>query len=223
MARELCVVLMSGGMDSCVTAAMAASRHRLAALHVSYGQRTASRELKAFRDIARHLNAERALEVSLESLAAIGGSCLTDPRIPVPPGGAARGEIPVSYVPFRNTHLLATAVSWAEVLGAGSIWIGAVEEDATGYPDCRREYYEAFSRVVEVGTRPETAIRIETPLIAMGKPEIVRKGVELGAPLHLSWSCYAETERACGRCDSCRMRLEAFKKAGLQDPLPYAR
>lgn len=219
---RLAVVLLSGGMDSCVTAALAARDHRLAALHVSYGQRTQARELRAFREMAAHFRAGETLEVAAPHLAAIGGSCLTDRSIPVPDEDPDREGVPVSYVPFRNTHLLATGVSWAEVLGAGSVWIGAVEEDSSGYPDCRRSYYEAFRALVREGTRPETEIRIETPLIAMRKSEIVIKGIELGAPLHLSWSCYSGQEAACGACDSCKLRLRAFRQAGVEDPAPYA-
>lgn len=218
----LAVVLLSGGMDSCVTAAMAAREHRLAVLHVSYGQRTQERELRAFREMAAHLQAERVLEVEAPHLAAVGGSCLTDPSIPVPDEDPDREGIPVSYVPFRNTHLLAMAVSWAEVLGAGSVWIGAVEEDAPGYPDCRRAYFEAFRALVRAGTRPETRIRIETPLISMTKAGIVLKGRELDAPLHLSWSCYSGSDLACGACDSCKLRRRAFRQAGVEDPVPYA-
>jgi 7-cyano-7-deazaguanine synthase len=226
MGDRLCVVLLSGGMDSCVTAAIAAGDHRVAALHVSYGQRTQARELRAFREIAAHIRAERTLVVSLESLSAIGGSCLTDHGLPVPQGDLSRtgsGSVPISYVPFRNTHLLASAVSWAEVIGADSVWIGAVEEDSSGYPDCRRAYFDAFRRLVQAGTRPGSSIAIETPLIGMRKSEIVGIGLEIGAPLHLSWSCYGESEAACGRCDSCLLRIRGFREAGREDPIPYAR
>ncbi len=218
----LAVVLASGGMDSCVAAALAARSNRLALLHVSYGQRTEAREKEAFEALADHFRAERRLAVRLEALSAIGGSCLTDERIAVPAADLERAEIPVSYVPFRNTHLLAAAVSWAEVLGARSVWIGAVEEDSSGYPDCRREYYEAFSRLVEAGTRPGAGIRIETPLLSMRKSEIVKRGLALGAPFHLTWSCYSSSRRACGGCDSCALRLGGFREAGAEDPIPYA-
>ena len=223
MSDPLAVVLLSGGMDSCVTAAEASRAGRIAALHVSYGQRTEARELRAFREIASHLGAWRTLEVRLEALSAIGGSCLTDRRIAVPGADPGREGIPVSYVPFRNTHLLAAAVSWAEVLGAGSVWIGAVEEDSSGYPDCRREYFEAFRRLVALGTRPGSAIDVLTPLISMRKSEIITRGVDLGAPFHLTWSCYGSSDAACGACDSCALRLRAFREAGLTDPIPYAR
>lgn len=218
----IAVVLASGGMDSCVLTALAAQANRLALLHLSYGQRTEARERAAFEAIADHFGAERRLVARLDALAAIGGSCLTDPAIAVPQADLDREGIPVSYVPFRNTHLLAAAVSWAEVLEAGSVWIGAVEEDSSGYPDCRGAYYEAFRRLVEAGTRPGTVIRVETPLLGLRKAEIVRKGLELGAPFHLTWSCYSSSEKACGACDSCALRLRGFREASATDPIPYA-
>ena len=215
---------MSGGMDSCVTAAIAALDHELAALHAGYGQRTQGRERKAFSDQCDHFRIPpaRRLEISLEHLGRIGGSALTDTSIGVPAGDPGREGVPSTYVPFRNTHLLAGVVSWAEVIGAPDIFIGAVEEDSSGYPDCTQAYYDAFNELVEAGTRPETHIRIITPLISMSKAQIVRKGVELGAPLHLTWSCYTGTELACGRCDSCILRLRGFQQAGVPDPIPYA-
>ncbi|HYN86406.1 MAG TPA: 7-cyano-7-deazaguanine synthase QueC [Pyrinomonadaceae bacterium] len=220
---SLAVCLVSGGMDSCVTAAVAREEtDALAFLHVSYGQLTEARERRAFEDIADFYRVERRLAVSLEPLARIGGSSLTDPSIPVSPADLASRSIPTSYVPFRNAHLLASAVSWAEVSGASSVYIGAVAEDSSGYPDCRPEFYEAFQRAVDAGTRPETRVEIRTPVIRMRKAEIVRRGLELGAPLHLTWSCYTAEGRACGRCDSCALRLRAFREAGSEDPIPYA-
>jgi len=215
------VVLVSGGMDSCVTAAVAALDHDLAFLHVSYGQRTESRERRAFEAIADHFGVRLRLAVRLGALARIGGSCLTDESLPVPEADPGRTGVPISYVPFRNTHLLATAVSWGEVLGAKRIFIGAVEEDSSGYPDCRSAYFEAFERVIEAGTRPGAAMKVKTPLIHMRKSEIVRRGLDLGAPLHLSWSCYQAEEEACGACDSCYLRLKGFSEAGVRDPIPY--
>jgi 7-cyano-7-deazaguanine synthase len=215
------VVLVSGGMDSAVAAAIAVRQHTAAFLHVSYGQRTEARERRAFEALADHYQVKR-LALKLDALARVGGSCLTDPSIPVPEADLSRSEIPVSYVPFRNTHLLAAAVSWAEVIDAGAIYIGAVEEDSSGYPDCRRPYYEAFNRLIEVGTRPGTRLRVETPLIQMRKAEIVRLGTDLNAPFHLTWSCYRSEDAACGRCDSCALRLRAFAAAGIVDPIPYA-
>lgn len=224
-ASRSAVVLLSGGMDSCVCAALACRDYPDPAfLHVDYGQRTEARERHAFEEIARHFGVRRTLTLACPGLAAIGGSALTDPAIAVPEAesGApvAGGEIPVTYVPFRNAHFLALAVSWAEVLGAGDILIGAVEPDSSGYPDCRPRYYEVFNQLLRVGTRAP-GLRILTPLIHLGKARIVRLGLELGAPFHLSWSCYQSSDQACGRCDSCRLRLRAFAEAGHPDPIPY--
>src|SRR2546423_11438992 len=220
---SLAVCLVSGGMDSCVTAAIAREENReLAFLHVSYGQRTEARERRAFEEVADFYKVARRLVVSLEHLPRIGGSSLTDPSIPVAEADLASREIPTSYVPFRNAHLLSAATSWAEVIGARRVYIGAVAEDSSGYPDCRPEFYEAFQRVVDVGTRPTTRVDIRTPVIRMRKSEIVRRGVELGAPLERTWSCYQKDEEACGRCDSCALRLRAFREAGLKDPITYA-
>jgi len=221
MKTELAVVLVSGGMDSCVTAAMANEHYRLACLHVNYGQRTEARELRAFHELAEHYQAEKRLVVSIEHLKVIGGSALTDINIPVPEVGSSQSAIPSTYVPFRNAHLLAIAVSWSEVIGANRIYIGAVEEDSSGYPDCREVFYQAFNKVIETGTRPDTRAEIITPLIHMNKSAIVKKGAELGAPFHLTWSCYQNSERACGRCESCALRLKGFREAGVKDPIPY--
>jgi 7-cyano-7-deazaguanine synthase len=265
MNRELAIVLVSGGMDSCVTAAIANEEYRLAFLHVNYGQRTEARELRAFNEIADHYQAEKRLIISIEHLKVIGGSSLTDTSIaipevpphltplpsgerknisPSPPRGEGRGEgnlrtpnaacprmiqsgelrtssIPTTYVPFRNAHLLAIAVSWAEVIGATKIFIGAVEEDSSGYPDCREVFYQAFNKVIEMGTKPETRIDIITPLIHLNKSAIVKEGTKRRAPLDLTWSCYRNNDRACGRCESCTLRLKGFKGAGVDDPIPY--
>lgn len=217
------VVLLSGGMDSGVCAALAARETEAAALHVSYGQRTEGRELRAFRRICERLGIGRRLEVRNEVFRFVGGSALTDSRIDVPEAGQQIGQegIPVTYVPFRNAHFLAAAVSWAEVLGATRVYIGAVEQDSSGYPDCRPAYYRAFHEVVKAGTR-EGNIEIVTPLIALRKAEIVRLGVKLGAPFDLTWSCYSREDKACGVCESCVLRMRAFAEAGLQDPIPYA-
>ncbi len=219
--RSKAVVLVSGGMDSCVTAAIAAQEHTLALLHASYGQRTEARERQAFTDIADFYRVRERLLIRLDHLRTIGGSSLTDPNIPVSEANLASKEIPTSYVPFRNAHLLAAAVSWAEVLGARRIYIGAVWDDSSGYPDCRPEYYQTFNELVRVGTKPETEIEILTPLIHLQKHEIVRRGIELGAPLHLTWSCYQSEDEACGTCDSCALRLRAFARAGVEDPIAY--
>jgi 7-cyano-7-deazaguanine synthase len=223
------VVLLSGGMDSCVCAAIARERHgpeNIALLHAGYGQLTEERERRAFTDIADFYGVRQRLVVQLDHFRAIGGSALTDKSIAVPENQldatAAHGSsIPVTYVPFRNAHFLSVAVSWAEAIGAGAIYIGAVAEDSSGYPDCRPEYYRAFQNVIREGTRPETQIEIVTPVIALKKSEIIRRGVDLGAPLHLTWSCYQGEDMACGACDSCLLRLRAFAEAGMKDPIPY--
>jgi len=218
------VVLLSGGMDSCVSAAIANQTHRLALLHASYGQRTEARERRAFDELADFYGVRERLVVRFDAFAQIGGSALTDDAIAVPEKGEALAHdagIPITYVPFRNAHFLSAAVSWAEVIGATAIVIGAVEEDSSGYPDCRPEYYRAFEAVIREGTRPETSIKIVTPVIAMKKNEIVRRGFELGAPLQLTWSCYQCEDEACGTCDSCRLRLQAFERAGIRDPIAY--
>jgi 7-cyano-7-deazaguanine synthase len=221
--ETLAVCLVSGGMDSCVTAAIArAENEDLAFLHVSYGQRTEARERRAFEELADFYQVSRRLVISLEHLARIGGSSLTDTSIPVSEADLASREIPTSYVPFRNAHLLSAATSWGEVIGATSLYIGAVAEDSSGYPDCRPEFYEAFQRTIDMGTRPETRVQIRTPVIHMRKAEIIRRGLELDAPLELTWSCYRAEALACGTCDSCALRLRAFREAGVADPIPYA-
>lgn len=223
------VVLLSGGMDSCVCAAIAHSRHghgNVALLHASYGQRTQKRELRAFTEIADHYGVQQRLIVRLDYFRQIGGSALTDQNIAVPENelgapGPHGSEIPVTYVPFRNAHFLSVGTTWAEVVGASAIYIGAVAEDSSGYPDCRPEYYRVFQELIRVGTRPETNIEIVTPVIALKKNQIIRKGIELRAPLHLTWSCYQGDDLACGACDSCLLRLRAFAEAGVPDPISY--
>lgn len=222
MARELAVVLVSGGMDSAVCAAIAAQSHDLAFLHMNYGQRTEKRELRAFHALADHYRVAARLVVDVSHFKAIGGSSLTDASMPVEGADLSRTGIPTSYVPFRNAQILSIAVSWAEVRGARKIYIGAVEEDSSGYPDCRKEFYEAFNRVIKLGTKPGSGIFIETPVIAMKKEEIVLRGSELDVPFLLTWSCYMCEDLACGTCDSCALRLRGFQKAGLPDPIPYA-
>lgn len=220
---HLSVCLVSGGMDSCVTAAIAREENEeLAFLHVTYGQSTAARERRAFEQLADHFQVSRRLVASIEYLKEIGGSSLTDTNIPIAEANLSAQEIPTSYVPFRNAHLLSIAASWAETIEARRIYIGAVAEDSSGYPDCRPEFYEAFQRAIEVGTRPETQIEIVTPVIHLRKSEIIKRGSELGAPLELTWSCYRSEDRACGCCDSCALRLRAFTEAGRPDPIDYA-
>jgi 7-cyano-7-deazaguanine synthase len=219
------VVLASGGLDSCVAATLTADRwgpESVALLHVSYGQRTAAREERAMTAIAGRLGIARRLVIPLPGLGAMGGSSLTDTGLSIPDGaGQGADEIPTTYVPFRNTVLCSLAVAWAEALGAGYVVLGAVQSDRAGYPDCRAEYIEALNGLVDAGTRPGTRIEVQAPLIAMGKEEIIRLGMTLGAPFELSWSCYGMEDQACGRCESCRTRLEGFRAAGLPDPVPY--
>lgn len=220
--KSLAVVLASGGMDSAVTLAIANQHHRLAVLHLNYGQRTVQKELTAFQELAQFYDAEQTLVVDIGHLTQIGGSSLTDPEIEVARADLDSSDIPTSYVPFRNANFLTIAASWAEVLQANAIFVGAVEEDSSGYPDCRREFYDAFEQVIQVGTKPETNIKIVTPIIQLKKHEIVRKGVELGVPFEKTWSCYRRGDVACGVCDSCGFRLRGFQVAGIEDPLPYA-
>ena len=222
--KPLAVVLLSGGMDSCVTAAIASRDYRIAVLHSSYGQRTEAREKRAFLEIADRLGAQMRLHIEQRYLLAIGGSALTDQSVAVPEAdlvAARHGSIPATYVPFRNAHFLAAAVSWAEVIGAGHIFIGAVEQDSSGYPDCRPAYYKVFNDLIDAGTRPETKIEICAPLIGLSKADIIRRGAGIGAPFELTWSCYQSSDLACGRCDSCALRLRAFEQAGRTDPIRY--
>ena len=219
--KSRAVELLSGGMDSSVCAALAVRDYEAAAVHVSYGQRTQERERQSFLAICQRLKIHDRLMVHNEAFRAIGGSALTDESIAVPDAEDIGRDIPITYVPFRNAHFLAVAVSWAEVLGAEKVYIGAVEADSSGYPDCRPAYYKAFNEVVKTGTR-DGRIEILTPLIAMRKAEIVRLGLELGAPFDLTWSCYSREDEACGVCDSCVLRLRAFEAAGVRDPIPYA-
>ena len=219
------VLCLSGGMDSTVCAALAAKDYEVYALHFSYGQRTEKKELVSAEQIARLTGAKEFLPLKMDLFRSIGGSALTDEKIAVPDApeeeSAIGSEIPVTYVPFRNAHFLSAAVSWAEVVGAKTVFIGAVEQDSSGYPDCRPAYYNAFNELIRQGTKAGD-IRVETPLIHMRKNEIVRLGVELGAPFHVSWSCYSGEREACGTCESCVLRLRAFREVGISDPIPYA-
>ncbi|UCH65314.1 MAG: 7-cyano-7-deazaguanine synthase QueC [Ignavibacterium sp.] len=219
--KNIVVVAVSGGLDSCVTAAIAAQKNELAFAHINYGQRTEKRELKAFNDIADFYNAKERLIIDLTHLAEIGGSSLTDKEIEVSKADLNSKEIPTSYIPFRNANILSACVSWAEVLGAKAIFSGAVFEDSSGYPDCRPSFFKAFEDAIEQGTKPETSIKIITPVIYLSKEEIVKRGLELKAPLHLTWSCYQNEDEACGVCDSCALRLRGFQLAGIEDPISY--
>ncbi len=219
--RNIAVVALSGGMDSCVTTAIAAGNYDLALLHINYGQRTEKRELNAFNDIADFYKVDKRLIIDHAHLAEIGGSSLTEISREVRKADLSDKNIPSSYVPFRNGNILSACTSWAEVLGAEKIFIGAVYEDSSGYPDCRPEFFKAFEEVINTGTKPETNIKIETPVINFSKSEIVKKGIELGAPLYLTWSCYKNEDEACGECDSCALRLRGFQQAGVEDPIKY--
>ena len=223
MERPLSIVLCSGGLDSAAAAAVAASVGNIALLHANYGQRTEARELQAFTEIADHYGvpSEKRLIAEMTFLRDIGGSALTDTSIEVPEGDLAREGVPVTYVPFRNAHLLSAGVSWAEAIGAASVYIGVVEEDSSGYPDCRAVFLRAFEEAANLGTRPGRLMRIIAPLVRLSKKEIVEVGVKLGAPFELTWSCYTDSETACGTCDSCLLRLRGFQEAGVEDPITY--
>ena len=207
-------------MDSCVTAALAKNNSlNLAFMHVNYGQRTEKRELFAFEEICNYYNVKNKLIADISYLAEIGGSCITDLNIAVPASNLANPNIPVSYVPFRNANILSAAVSWAEVILAKDIYVGAVEEDSSGYPDCRRSFFNAFEQTIDTGTKPGTQIKIITPLINLSKKEIVEKGIALNAPLNFTWSCYKNEDVPCGECDSCALRAMGFEQAGIVDPI----
>ncbi|MBU0476204.1 MAG: 7-cyano-7-deazaguanine synthase QueC [Bacteroidetes bacterium] len=219
--KKIAVVAVSGGLDSCVTSAIANKEYDLAFAHINYGQRTQERELQAFNDIADFYSAKYRIIIDFNHLAKIGGSSLTDKTMKINDADLESKEIPTSYVPFRNANILTACVSWAEVIGAEAVFIGAVFEDSSGYPDCRPDFFEAFNKVIDLGTKPETKIMIKTPIIRMSKNEIIKKGNELNAPLHLTWSCYQNEDEACGVCDSCALRLRGFQKLGIEDPIPY--
>ncbi len=220
--KQTCIVAVSGGLDSCVTAAIAKEKYDLAFAHINYGQRTQNRELKAFHEIADFYGVEKRLVIDFSHLAQIGGSSLTDKTIEVTLADLETKEVPTSYVPFRNANILTACISWAEVINASAVFVGAVHEDSSGYPDCRPDFFRAFQIAAELGTKPETKISIETPIIHMTKAEIIEKGLELGAPLHLTWSCYKREDIACGVCDSCALRLRGFQQIGKEDPIPYS-
>lgn len=220
--NELAVVLVSGGMDSCLTAAIAAEKYQLAFLHMNYGQNTEAKELQAFNQIADYYSVYKRLVVDVQHFSEIGGSSLTDKQMEVTEADLDNKNIPTSYVPFRNANILSVAVSWAEVIHAKKIFIGAVEEDSSGYPDCRDSFFKAFNNVIKTGTKPDTNIEIITPIIHLSKTEIVKKAIELRAPLHLTWSCYKNNDLACGVCDSCALRLKGFQLAGIVDPIFYS-
>jgi len=219
--KDIAVLAVSGGLDSCVTAAIAGQEYEIAFAHFNYGQKTEKRELKAFNEIADYYNVDKRLIIDYSHLSKIGGSSLTDRNIEISQADLISKEIPTSYVPFRNANILSACVSWAEVLKAKAVFIGAVFEDSSGYPDCRPSFFEAFEKMIELGTKPETSIKIATPIIHLSKAEIIKKGTELKAPIHLTWSCYQNEDKACGVCDSCAFRLRGFQQAGIEDPIAY--
>lgn len=219
--KKIAVIAVSGGLDSCVTVAIANQEYELAFAHINYGQRTQVRELKAFNNIADFYSVKHRIIIDFNHLAKIGGSSLTDKSIEIEEANLEADEVPNSYVPFRNANILTACVSWAEVIGAEAVFIGAVFEDSSGYPDCRPDFFDAFNKVIEFGTKPETKIKIETPIIYMNKNEIIKKGIKLNTPLNLTWSCYQNEDEACGVCDSCALRLRGFQQANLKDPIPY--
>lgn len=220
--KDIAVIAVSGGLDSCVTAAIAKQDFELAFAHFNYGQRTEKRELRAFKELADFFNVDKKLIIDISHLSEIGGSSLTDNKIEISPADLSSKEIPTSYVPFRNANILAACVSWAEVLKAKAVFIGAVQEDSSGYPDCRVDFFSAFEKMVLLGTKPSTSLQIKTPIINLTKKEIIKLGMELNAPLHLTWSCYKNEDKACGVCDSCALRLRGFQAAGFEDPINYA-
>ncbi len=219
--KNIAVIAVSGGLDSCVTAAIAEQEYEIAFAHFNYGQKTEKRELKAFKEIADFYNVDKRLIIDYSHLSIIGGSSLTDKSIEVTQADLTSKEIPTSYVPFRNANILSACVSWAEVLKAEAVFIGAVFEDSSGYPDCRPAFFKAFEKMIDLGTKPETSIKIVTPIIHLSKTEIIKKGIELKAPIHLTWSCYQNEDSACGVCDSCAFRLRGFQQAGIEDPITY--
>jgi 7-cyano-7-deazaguanine synthase len=219
--KKLAVIALSGGMDSCVSAAIAIEQYELAVIHFNYGQRTEQRELQAFNEISDFYKLNKRLVVDFSHLSNIGGSSLTDKNIEVSNADLTNEEIPSSYVPFRNANILSACTSWAEILEARAIFIGAVYEDSSGYPDCRPEFFKTFEKVIKIGTKPQTNIKIETPVIHFSKAEIVKTGIKLKAPLSLTWSCYQNEDKACGICDSCALRLKGFQAAGVEDPIEY--
>jgi len=221
MKKDKAIVLLSGGLDSCVVTAIAQKEYQVCLLHVNYGQRTVTREEQAFKDIAAYYKIKDFLNVDIGYLQKIGGSSLTDNEIPIP-DKSSDNKIPTTYVPFRNANLLSIATAWAEVIGASKIFIGAMEEDSSGYPDCRESFFKSFNKIIKEGTKPDTNIEIETPILHMTKAEVVQLGIELKAPLHLTWSCYQNEDKACGVCESCKLRITAFQQAGYPDPIPYA-
>jgi 7-cyano-7-deazaguanine synthase len=219
--KNIAVIAVSGGLDSCVTATIAKQDYEIAFAHFNYGQKTEKRELKAFNQIADYYNVDKRLIIDYSHLSKIGGSSLTDKSIKISQADLKSEEIPTSYVPFRNANILSACVSWAEVLKAKAVFVGAVFEDSSGYPDCRPSFFKAFDKMIDLGTKPETSIKIITPIINLSKAEIIKKGIELKAPIHLTWSCYQNENSACGVCESCAFRLRGFQQVEIEDPITY--
>ena len=219
--KNIAVIAVSGGLDSCITATIAQQDYEIAFAHFNYGQKTEKRELKAFNQIADYYNVDKRLIIDYSHLSKIGGSSLTDQSIKISRADLKSEEIPTSYVPFRNANILSACVSWAEVLKAKAVFVGAVFEDSSGYPDCRPSFFKAFDKMIDLGTKPETSIKIITPIINLSKAEIIKKGIELKAPIHLTWSCYQNENSACGVCESCAFRLRGFQQVEIEDPITY--
>ncbi len=222
MNEKLAIVAVSGGLDSCVTTAIANKNYDLALVHINYGQKTESKELQSFHKIADHYKVTKKLVIDFTHFQKIGGSSLTDKSIQVSKADLNNKQVPTSYVPFRNANILSACVSWAEIIGANKVFIGAVFEDSSGYPDCRPGFFKSFEQTINLGTKPETNITVETPIIHLSKKEIIKLGLELKAPLELTWSCYSNEEEACGVCDSCALRLRGFQSLNVVDPIPYS-
>ncbi len=219
--RKIAVCIMSGGMDSALSAAIARDAgYEIVGVHFNYGQRTEEKELSCFRKLAADLGTMKNYEIDLDFFAQIGASALTDKSISVPTGGIEKG-VPVTYVPFRNGIFLSIAAAIGEKHQAEALYIGVVEEDSSGYPDCRESYIRAMEKAIDLGTRDETKLEIKMPLVALKKSQIVQKSLELSVPLEHTWSCYQSEEVACGVCDSCRLRLRGFEQAGVKDPIDY--
>jgi 7-cyano-7-deazaguanine synthase len=215
------VCVLSGGMDSTLASYIAKKEgYEIIAVHFNYGQRTEHKELEAFRNICIELNIKDKYEINIPFFTQIGASALTDTSIEIPTGGIEDG-IPVTYVPFRNGIFLSIATAIAEKHEAQALFIGVVQEDSSGYPDCTDTFINKMESAMNQGTRDETKLEIITPLVHMTKEEIVKKSLVLGVPLKYTWSCYANEEKACGVCDSCRLRLNGFKLAGVKDEVEY--
>jgi len=219
--KKKAVCIISGGMDSALSAKIAQEDgYEIIALHFNYGQLTEKKELESFRKIVKSLSTVESYEIDLDFFKLIGASALIDSSLDVPTDGIEDG-VPITYVPFRNGIFISIATALAEKHGAEALYIGVVEEDSSGYPDCRDEYISSMQNSINLGTRDETRLEIKMPLVHLKKEHIVQKSLELGVPLQDTWSCYKREDVACGVCDSCRLRLKGFKKAGVSDLIIY--